>query len=57
MRIPDWVHSILYIAIMAIIMVITAYYTENIIAVIFSLVVGHIFASAIIRFLPGFWGD
>ncbi len=54
---PDWVHSILYIAIMATIMITTAYYTENIIAVIASLIVGHIFTSAIIKLMPGFWGD
>jgi len=52
---PDWVHSLLYIAIMAIIMVTTAYYTENIIAVIASLIVGHTFATAVISRLPGFW--
>ncbi len=54
---PDWVHAILYIAIMTTIIAITAFYTQNIFAVLVSIMAGHIFATAVVKRLPGFWGQ
>jgi len=54
---PDWVHSIVYISIMSSAIVLTAYYTENIFLVMVSMMAGHIFATAVIKRLPGFWGQ
>jgi len=56
-RMPDWVHAVLYIAIMTTIIAVTAYYTENIFAVLISMMAGHIFATAVVKRLPGFWNN
>lgn len=54
---PDWIHAVIYIIIMSAIVIVTAYYTENILAVIISIMAGHTFATALIKRLPGFWGS
>ncbi len=53
---PDWIHAVIYIIVMSAIVLVTAYYTENILAVIISIMAGHTFATALIKRLPGFWG-
>jgi len=57
MIMPDWVHAILYIAIMTTIIAITAFYTRDILAILVSIMAGHIFATAVVKRLPGFWGQ
>ncbi len=54
---PDWIHSLLYIAILVSVTALVAYYTGTLIGVIIGVIVGHSTASFIVSRLPGFWGD
>ncbi len=54
---PDWVHAILYILIVATTAYLAAYYTQNALGMIAGIGVGHFLASAIVKRLPGFWGS
>lgn len=54
---PDWIHSLLYIIILVTVTTLVAYYTENLLGVIFGVILGHTAASFIVSRLPGFWGD
>lgn len=53
---PDWTHSILYLVIMTLALLLSAYYTASIWGLIAGLIIGHLLATAIITRLPGFWG-
>jgi len=54
---PDWLHSLLYIAVIASTAYLGSYYAQNIFGLFGGLIVGHFLATAIIKRLPGFWGN
>lgn len=53
---PDWIHAIIYMAILAATVVIASLLLQNIMGLIIGLLCGHLVASAVISRLPGFWG-
>ncbi len=54
---PDWIHSLLYIFIMAATMLLVVYFSRDVLGVIVGLIAGHLVASFLVARLPGFWGD
>jgi len=54
---PDWVHAIIYIFIITAAAIVSGYYTQNILGVFAGVGVAHFLASAIIKRIPGFWGN
>ena len=56
-KMPDWIHSLLYIVILVIVTTLVVYYTDHLLGVIVGIIVGHSVASFLVSRLPGFWGD
>ncbi len=54
---PDWVHPIIYIAVMAAAVYLALYYTQNLLGLLLGLGFGHFLAAAIVKNIPGFWGS
>lgn len=54
---PDWIHSLLYIAIVIGIILLSVYFITDILGLLVGVIAGHTVASFIVSRLPGFWGD
>ncbi len=54
---PDWIHSLLYIVLLAATMLLVVNFSRDVLGVIAGLIAGHIIASFLVARLPGFWGD
>ncbi len=54
---PDWIHSLVYIAIVSITAYLGVYYTQDLTGLIIGLAGGHFLASSIVKLLPGFWDN
>ncbi len=54
---PDWIHSLLYIIILAAVTLLVAYFRRDALGLVIGLITGHLIASFLVARLPGFWGD
>ena len=54
---PDWIHSIVYIIIVAMGAFLGGYYTQNILGIFAGIGLAHFVVSAVIKRIPGFWGS
>lgn len=54
---PDWVHSVLYIIVVAAVVLLVFFHLDNIWGLVVGLLVGHFIASFLVSRLPGFWDN
>ncbi|MFO7951796.1 MAG: hypothetical protein R6U91_03170 [Bacillota bacterium] len=54
---PDWIHALVYMVIVIAVALAAGYYTQNILGLFAGLGLAHFLASAIIKLIPGFWGN